>query len=152
VSQSEFQASLANYPQSAVASPHIFTKVAVQESAMADRPRQTARAARRVDVNAGGGAAVGVAGAVYVAAWVVGLARPVRSATSRRLTLRSSAGNASNDQLVGGAGRGQLLGGDGDDSHDVADGVRDSITCGNGVDRAPADSIDWISATCENRQ
>ena len=29
VSAPEFQASLANYPQSAVASPHIFTKVAV---------------------------------------------------------------------------------------------------------------------------
>jgi heme-degrading monooxygenase HmoA len=29
VSQPEFQASLANYPQSAVASPHIFTTVAV---------------------------------------------------------------------------------------------------------------------------
>jgi quinol monooxygenase YgiN len=29
VSQPKFQASLAKYPQSAVASPHIFTKVAV---------------------------------------------------------------------------------------------------------------------------
>jgi Tol biopolymer transport system component len=60
-------------------------------------------------------------------------------------------GGAGNDRLTGGEGRDQLVGGDGDDIHDADDGVRDSLTCGNGFDRALADSIDWISTTCETQ-
>jgi hypothetical protein len=69
VSQPEFQARLANSPQSAVALPHIFTKRRRPRNLRWLTVRHRPRSDRRVDVDARDAMAVGVA----AAAWVVGL-------------------------------------------------------------------------------
>jgi Tol biopolymer transport system component len=60
-------------------------------------------------------------------------------------------GGTGDDRLVGGLGLDKLKGGDGDDSHDADDGVRDSITCGNGLDSVVRDPFDAVWASCEGR-
>jgi Ca2+-binding RTX toxin-like protein len=73
------------------------------------------------------------------------------SQVTREGTPNEIGGGPGNDRLVGGAGRDKLLGGDGDDIHDADDGVRDSVTCGNGFDSVVRDPFDAVWSTCENR-
>lgn len=57
-------------------------------------------------------------------------------------------GGAGDDRLVGGPGRNRLRGGPGNDRLDGVNGKRDRLSCGNGQDRARADSFDLVRG-CE---
>lgn len=59
-------------------------------------------------------------------------------------------GGSGRDALLGGAGRDLLYGGRGNDAIDAADGARDVIQCGSGVDRVFADRIDFAGRDCEH--
>jgi Ca2+-binding RTX toxin-like protein len=59
-------------------------------------------------------------------------------------------GLGGNDVLVGGRGRDRLLGGPGSDVVGANDGVRDTITCGDGRDFVHADRADRIARDCEH--
>ena len=56
-------------------------------------------------------------------------------------TLRGEQGN---DSLAGGSGRNRFSAGDGDDIVDAANGLRDTVECGRGRDRARADGFDLL--------
>ncbi len=58
-------------------------------------------------------------------------------------------GGAGADRLVGGAGRDRLEGGLGDDALDAADGVRDELACGPGLDTVVVDPLDRVGPDCE---
>jgi hypothetical protein len=58
-------------------------------------------------------------------------------------------GGTGADTLVGGPGRDRLAGGPGDDVLDAADGVRDELVCGPGVDRVVVDRLDRVGPDCE---
>jgi Ca2+-binding RTX toxin-like protein len=60
-------------------------------------------------------------------------------------------GHAGDDVLTGGGGFDRLIGGDGDDRLDARDGDGDTLFCGNGIDTAMGDPVDWLSPSCENR-
>jgi Ca2+-binding RTX toxin-like protein len=57
-------------------------------------------------------------------------------------------GGDGNDHLIGGRGRDILRGGEGNDRIDAADGERDLIDCGGGVDTVDSDMYDVLS-NCE---
>lgn len=57
-------------------------------------------------------------------------------------------GGSGRDTLLGGPGGGRLLGGGGDDRIDAANGVRDTVDCGPGLDRVLADRADTLRG-CE---
>jgi hypothetical protein len=60
------------------------------------------------------------------------------------------AGGAGGDSLVGGLGADRIDGGAGDDTISAADGLPDRIACGDGRDRAVADTTDDVAADCES--
>jgi hypothetical protein len=54
--------------------------------------------------------------------------------------------------IVGGSGSDELEGGPQDDAIDARDGTQDVVVCGGGTDTALVDTVDVVSATCENVQ
>jgi hypothetical protein len=60
-------------------------------------------------------------------------------------------GGSGNDTLDGGAGADSLDGGDGADALRARDGVRDTLSCGAGVDSVEADSNDLLDASCNEQ-
>lgn len=58
-------------------------------------------------------------------------------------------GGDGSDTLTGGDGNDRLRGGQGDDTILAADGRRDWITCGPGVDSYAADPVDRVAGDCE---
>jgi Ca2+-binding RTX toxin-like protein len=61
----------------------------------------------------------------------------------------SLTGSSGANVLRGGAGGDQLRGLGGDDTIEAKDGVRDTVSCGTGVDAATVDPIDSVAADCE---
>lgn len=59
------------------------------------------------------------------------------------------AGGAGNDILIGGLGADELSGEAGDDDVRARDGIQDLVRCGDGTDRADADTLDEVDADCE---
>ncbi len=59
------------------------------------------------------------------------------------------AGGAGSDRIIGGSGSDVIVGGSGDDVVRAADGTRDRIRCGPGVDRIEADALDRVKKDCE---
>ena len=60
-------------------------------------------------------------------------------------------GDDGNDVITGGSGSDNISGNDGNDKIYARDGVKDTITCGNGpMDTVDADKIDVIAKDCEN--
>ena len=70
-------------------------------------------------------------------------------------TLNGGAGNdvisgmAGDDLLIGGRGHDFLSAGPGNDVIRAADGTRDDVRCGSGLDRATVDANDAVSRDCE---
>jgi Ca2+-binding RTX toxin-like protein len=58
-------------------------------------------------------------------------------------------GGDGRDHLTGGGGRDILDGGVSDDTIDSADGIRDRVTCGEGIDRVARDRADAVATDCE---
>ena len=58
-----------------------------------------------------------------------------------------SGGNG-DDDITGGSGKDTMSGSAGDDTFHAVDGVKDSITCGDGNDTVFKDPIDFASANC----
>lgn len=58
-------------------------------------------------------------------------------------------GGNGRDALVGGIGRDVLVGGADADTIEAADGARDTVICGPGLDRVNADRFDRVSPSCE---
>ena len=59
-------------------------------------------------------------------------------------------GAGGNDTIQGGSGADAVDAGEGDDTINVPDGTADKVTCGNGVDKVRADTVDEVAADCEN--
>lgn len=65
-------------------------------------------------------------------------------------------GGPGNDRITAAAnssgtlrGKDTVIGGDGDDTVNVDDGVRDVVSCGSGTDTVKADNLDEVGADCE---
>ena len=80
----------------------------------------------------------------------------VRNATSLPSHMQGNAGNdtveggAGDDVLLGEAGVDQIYAGDGNDTVNTRGGLADLVDCGPGIDTLIYDSLDHVSATCEN--
>ena len=62
-----------------------------------------------------------------------------------------AAGGSGDDTITGGAGFNLLLGHDGNDTLNTADGELDEIRCGNGDDTAIVDTDDMVDGSCETK-
>jgi hemolysin type calcium-binding protein len=58
-------------------------------------------------------------------------------------------GDAGHDHVIGGDGADELSGGPGIDLIESADGVADTVTCGDGDDVVRSDALDSVAADCE---
>ena len=57
-------------------------------------------------------------------------------------------GDDGSDQITGGPGNDTIVGGPGDDIINARDGEADSISCGDGADRANVDEFDTVAPDC----